>query len=121
MVDTVVHFATTAVPGFAVFNLTPEGEPLGATAMARAVGKRVLFLTPRLVQIAFGLFWHGTRGRIPTAPGSWRFYAYPLLLSGAKLASVRPCRYSTIDAFTYTDGRYESALPSSVRRSKPKN
>ncbi len=117
VVDTVLHFATTKPRGYEVYNLTPTGPFLRATHVAAAVGKRVLWLSPVVVRLAFFLFWHGTRGRIPTAPGSWRFYAYPLLMSGEKLATVRPCRYDSVQAFTTTAGRYESALSPAVRGS----
>ena len=116
VVDTVVHFATTAPRGYEVYNLTPTGPFLRATEMAAAVGKRVLWLPPVLVRLVFFLFWHGTRGRIPTAPGSWRFYAYPLLLCGDKLAAVRPCRYDSVTAFTTTAGRYQTLVPESARQ-----
>jgi nucleoside-diphosphate-sugar epimerase len=120
VVDTVLQFATMKPQGYEVYNLTPTGPFLRATEMAAAVGKRVLWLPPVLVRLVFFLFWHGTRGRIPTAPGSWRFYAYPLLLSGDKLATVRPCRYNSVTAFTTTAGRYEALLPEVVRRASPR-
>jgi len=116
VVDTVLHFMTTGATGYEAYNLTPTGPWLRAEDMARAVGKRVLRMPVFLVRIVFALFWYGTVGRIPTAPGSWRFYAYPILMSGEKLASVRPCRYDSITAFTTTTGRYESALPEALRR-----
>lgn len=120
VVDTVWHFATTAPVGYEVYNLTPTGPFLRAREMAAAVGKRVLWLPPRFVQLAFFIFWHGTRGRVPTAPGSWRFYAYPLLMSGEKLAKVRPCRYDSVAAFTTTAGRYEASLPEALRTTSPR-
>jgi nucleoside-diphosphate-sugar epimerase len=116
VIDTVLHFATSAPKGYEVYNLTPTGPFLRAQDMARAVGKRVLRLPPLLVRVAFAFFWHATRGRIPTAPGSWRFYAYPLLMSGEKLAKERPCRYDSRVAFVSTVGRYEKDIPEAARR-----
>ncbi|MBY0309653.1 NAD-dependent epimerase/dehydratase family protein [Patescibacteria group bacterium] len=116
VVDTVLHFATTTPAGFEVYNLTPTGPFLRAQDMATAVGKRVLKLPPFLVRVAFAFFWHGTRGRIPTAPGSWRFYAYPILMSGEKLAKERPCRYDSRTAFVSTAGRYEKDISEVFRR-----
>ncbi len=103
---------------YEVFNITPEGEPVLASDMAEAVGKKILPITPFLAKIAFFLFWHGTQGRVPTCSGSWRFYSYPVLMSGKKLASIYTCRYQSKDAFKYTDGRYESFVPVESRKSK---
>lgn len=116
VVDTVLHFVLSSPKGFEVYNLTPTGPFLQARDMAAAVGKRVLQLPPVFVRLAFAFFWHGTRGRIPTAPGSWRFYAYPLLMSGDKLAKVRPCRYDSRVAFVSTVGRYEKDIDEVLRR-----
>ena len=96
---------------YEVFNLTPTGEPVYANMMAKIVGKEVLLLSPWMIRLAFWACWHGTRGRIPTCPGSWRFYAYPLLMSGDKLAAIYRCRYSSKEAITYTNGLYEDFVP----------
>lgn len=96
---------------YEVYNITPLGEPVFASDMAKAVGKKILPITPLLARFAFFFFWHATCGRIPTCPGSWRFYSYPILMSGEKLAKLYTCKYSSKDAFQYTDGRYESCVP----------
>jgi len=101
-----------------VFNLTPVSDPVYAPDMAKAVGKRVLPINPWMVRVAFWFFWHVTQGRIPTCPGSWRFYSYPVLMSGEKLKKIYECRYTSKDAFQYTDGRYESWVPEELRKSK---
>lgn len=103
---------------YVVFNITPEGTPVFASDMAAAVGKRVLAIKPWMARVAFACFWHATRGKVPTCPGSWRFYSYPIVMSGAKLATVYECKYSSQDAFRYTDGRYEAYVPVTARRSK---
>ncbi|MEL6804388.1 MAG: hypothetical protein AAFO91_11495, partial [Bacteroidota bacterium] len=95
------------------------GEAVYAPDMAAAVGKKVLPIQPWMARFAFGFFWHATRGRIPTCPGSWRFYSYPVLMSGEKLAQVYTCQYGSKDAFQYTDGRYEDWVPDAHKRSKP--
>lgn len=101
-----------------VFNITPVSEPVYAPDMADAVGKKVLPIKPWMARFAFWFFWHTTRGRIPTCPGSWRFYSYPLLMSGEKLATIYTCQYSSQDAFRYTDGRYEDWVPEESKRPK---
>lgn len=104
---------------YQVFNITPEGEAVLAPDMAQAVGKKILPIQPWMARLAFFFFWHATRGKIPTAPGSWRFYSYPIVMSGAKLASVYECKYSSKDAFQYTDGRYQDWVPKDQVRVKP--
>jgi len=103
---------------YEVFNITPVSEPVLAKDMARAVGKKIMPIKPWMARIAFAFFWHATRGRIPTCPGSWRFYSYPVLMSGEKLRSVYQCKYSSKDAFAYTNGRYEKWVPEAKKHSK---
>lgn len=118
--DIVTKFALEDTPWeYNVFNITPTGEPVFAQDMANAVEKKILPIQPWMARIAFGFFWHATRGKIPTCAGSWRFYSYPVLMSGEKLATVYTCNYSSTDAFQYTDGRYETEVPESLRRNKP--
>lgn len=119
VVDVVLQCSVNDQVGYEVYNLTPEGAPLTAPAMAAAVGKRVVLLPVSIIRVVFGAFWYVTRGRIPTAPGSWRFYAYPILMSGAKLAQMYTCRYNTSEAFSYTDGRFESKVPTHLKKSNP--
>lgn len=117
--DLVQYFTFNDAPSkYEVFNITPVSEPVFAPDMAEAVGKRVLPITPGMARLAFFGFWHGTRGKVPTCPGSWRFYSYPVVMSGEKLATVYQCRYTSKDAFRYTNGRYESFVPEELRQSK---
>ncbi len=104
---------------YEVFNLTPPGEPVYAADMAAAVGKKMLPIYPWMARLAFFGFWHTTRGRVPTAPGSWRFYSYPVVMDGRKLAGVYTCRHSSKDAFRFTDGRYEGWVPETEQKPKP--
>jgi hypothetical protein len=104
---------------YSVFNITPVSEPVLAPDMAAAVGKKILPIQPWMARFAFWFFWHTTRGRIPTCAGSWRFYSYPVVMSGIKLAQIYDCKYSAKDAFQYTDGRYESFVPDEMKRPKP--
>lgn len=96
---------------YEVFNLTPTGEPVYAEEMAKIVGKEVLLLPAWMIRFVFWICWHVTRGKIPTCSGSWRFYAYPILMSGDKLSAIYSCRYSSKEAISYTSGRYEDFVP----------
>jgi nucleoside-diphosphate-sugar epimerase len=117
--DATIFCATTELESYyEVFNLTPTSEPVYAKDMAKAVGKKIVPVSPLLVRIAFWFLWHLTRGRIPTCPGSWRFYSYPVLMSGKKLSKVYTCKYTSRDAFKYTDGRYEEFIPNDITKLK---
>lgn len=117
--DIVTKFVTETFSNpYDVFNITPLGAPVFAPDMAQAVGKKILPIRPWMARIAFWFFWHATRGRIPTCPGSWRFYSFPVIMSGEKLAKVYTCAYSSRDAFRYTTGRYESYVPEPLRVTK---
>jgi len=91
-----------------IFNLAPPGPPVLAKDMAEAVGKKAVRLPVQLIRFAYFLFWHLTRGKIPTAPGSWRFYSYPLLMDGTKLAKKLGYEYrmESKEAFVKNEGRY---------------
>jgi len=105
---------------YEAFNICPPGDPVLAHDMARAVGKRVLRIYPWMVRLAFFLFWHGTRGRVPTSRGVWKFYSYPLIVDGSKLSRMLKYQYqhNGTNAFYYTDGRYELFVPETERRSR---
>lgn len=101
-----------------IFNITPPGPPVYAPDMAKAVGKKVLPIEPWMARVAYFFFWHLTRGKIPTAPGSWRFYSYPLVVDGSKLTRVWNYQYSVDSktAFVSTAGRYESFVPEGMKK-----
>ena len=107
-------------PGYEVFNICPPGDVVLGADMAKAVGKRRLLIQPWMVRIPFFVFWHLTRGKIPTGKGAWRGYSYPIAVDGSKVTRLLGYRYthSSPDAFYYTDGRYESFVPEERRRTK---
>jgi nucleoside-diphosphate-sugar epimerase len=106
--------------GFELFNICPPGEVVRGADMARAVGKRMLYVPPALIHIAFFVFWHATLGKVPTGRGAWKSYSYPIAVDGSKLTRVEgyKYKYSSYDAFYYTTGRYESYVPQESRRTK---
>lgn len=105
---------------YEVFNICPPGEVVYGADMARAVGKRQLPIYPWMVRIAFSIFWHLTRGKIPTGRGAWKSYSYPIAVDGSKVTRDLgyTYRYAGPDAFQYTDGEYEAYVPENLRRHK---
>ncbi|MBI2108790.1 MAG: NAD-dependent epimerase/dehydratase family protein [Parcubacteria group bacterium] len=106
--------------GYAIFNITPPGDPVLAPQMARAVGKRVLRVYPWMVRLVYFIFWHISRGKVPTSRGVWRFYSYPIVMDGSKITRMLhyTYKYNSADAFEYTNGRYENNVPAEFRKHK---
>lgn len=105
---------------YEVFNICPPGDVVLGPDMARAVGKKTVTVAPWMVRIPFFFFWHLTRGKIPTARGSWKGYSYPIAVDGSKVTKKLGYEYqhAGFDAFYYTDGMYEYAVPPEQRRNK---
>lgn len=105
---------------YEVFNICPPGPVVLGADMAEAVGKKALLIQPWMARFPFAFLWHATRGKIPTAKGSWKGYSYPIAVDGTKLTRVYgyEYQYPSLDAFRYTDGEYEAFVPEEQRRPK---
>lgn len=92
---------------FDVFNITPNSIVRGED-MAEIIGKKKITLPPSVVRVAFFLFWHLTRGKVPTSRGSWKFYSYPVVMDGSKLTREYKFSYSwqSREALERNEGRY---------------
>jgi nucleoside-diphosphate-sugar epimerase len=108
------------VQGLQIFNACPPGEPVLGADMARAVNKMMVPVPEWLVRIGFYIFWHISRGKVPTGPGAWRGYSYPIRVTGEKATRELGFKYTrtSFDAFYYTDGEYEWSVPEGSRRKK---
>lgn len=121
VVGIIERLAFIDAPGsYEIFNICPPGPVVLGKDMAKAVGKKSVLVPPWLVRIAFFFFWHATLGKIPTARGSWKSYSYPIAVDGSKVTRelAYTYRYEGFDAFYYTDGTYQYAVPPALRRSK---
>ncbi len=93
---------------YEVYNICPPGPVVLAADMARALGKRPININVRLIQLVFAFFWHITRGRVPTAPGVWMGYSYPIGIDGSKITAKHNYhyQYESLGALTLDRGRY---------------
>ena len=110
----------TPVGTYEAFNICPPGPVVTGKDMAKAVGKKTLTVYPWMTRLPFFMLWHLSRGAIPTAPGSWKGYSYPIAVDGSKLTQFTGYVYkhSSSEAFSRTDGQYEYVVPPEVRKNK---
>lgn len=72
------------------YNLCPlalqrEQNYIDAKEMGKLLNKKVIYLNPQIVRVLCFLAWHLTLGKIPTSPGVWKAYAYPIIVDGSKI------------------------------------
>jgi nucleoside-diphosphate-sugar epimerase len=93
--------------GYEVFNASPE-DYLAAKDLAALLGKRTVIVPPALLRGLFALCWHGSRGRIPTPKGAWKFVTLPIAVDGSALTRTYGFRYrfTSAEALMARAGRH---------------
>jgi len=88
--------------------IVSPNDVIDGKKMAGLTGKFALPVPARAAQLGFGILWHATRGRIPTAPGVWKFMAYPICVDGSKVTKElgHDYGYSSEQAISQLHGRY---------------
>ncbi len=109
--DIIGMFAFSSLTGgakYEVYNLSP-GDIIVAKDMAEIFNKKIVKVNPQLVKFAFAVAWNLTLGKIPTSPGGWRFFCYPIVVDGSKLTKRYGYEYSytTKEALVTDEGRYQ--------------
>ncbi len=96
-----------ALAKYEVFNLSPNDLVL-AKDMANIFNKKIINIKPQLVKTLFSLTWHLFLGSLPTSPGGWKFFCYPIVVDGAKVVRklVYDYTYTSQEALLAESGRY---------------
>jgi nucleoside-diphosphate-sugar epimerase len=94
--------------GIAEYIVSPN-DIIDGKMMAQLMNKIAIPIPPLAARIGFWILWHGTRGRIATAPGVWRFMAYPIVVDGSKITREIDFEYqfSSREAISELKGYYE--------------
>ena len=61
--------------------------------MASSMNKIAIKINPKIIQLVFSFFWHITAGRVPTSPGVWSGYSYPIGVDGSKISKQYQYQY----------------------------
>jgi nucleoside-diphosphate-sugar epimerase len=93
---------------YEIYNACPPGDVVLKENMAKVLNKKLIVLNPQIIRFVFSIFWHLTRGKIPTSPGSWRGYSYPIAVNGSKISKMYNYiyKFETLEAFTSSEGKY---------------
>lgn len=99
----------------ATFNAAPP-DYLGVHDFARILDKRAVPVPPILLRVLFGLLWRGTRGKVATPGGAWRFLSYPIRADGARLTRELGYvyRYGSAEALSAQQGRHAAVEPGAL-------
>jgi hypothetical protein len=96
--------------GLEILNAAPN-DYLTTSDLANLLDLRPVVVPPLFLRVLFWLIWHGSQGKIATAPGAWKTLSYPVAVDPSRLAKDHgyTCRYSSADALTARRGRHAPA------------
>lgn len=104
-----LSFSDQIQSDFEIFNAAPFGPVVLGKDMAKAVNKKAVLVSPKLIQFAFFVMRNISFGKIPTSKGGWKSYSYPIAVDGSKITKKYGYQYkmNSLDAFTKIEGRYK--------------
>lgn len=97
--------------GYEIFIASPNDYILGRD-FAKIFSKMAVPVPPMAVRAAFFAAWHFSGGKIPTGAGGWRYFSYPILVSGNKISDFYGFEYAynSKEALDAEEGRYAYAI-----------
>ncbi|MFW0871292.1 MAG: NAD-dependent epimerase/dehydratase family protein [Patescibacteria group bacterium] len=97
--------------GISSYIVSPN-DVIDGYMMAELMKKRAIFVPAWIARFGFFVLWHGTRGKIATAPGVWRFMAYPIVVDGSKISRDLDFSYgySSREAIGKLEGYYANKI-----------
>lgn len=109
------------VVSIAVFDDVPLGvtnyivspnDIITGREMARIMGKYGIHIPGWAAATVFFIAWHLSRGRVPTGPDVWKFFAYPICVDGSRVTDTLGYhyRYTSIQAISTLSGRYNPTV-----------
>ena len=78
---------------YEVVNASPLGTPTYAPDMARLVSKKLVIVPAFVIRLIFFILWNISLGKVPTSPGGWKSFSYPILVDGKKVENEFGHRY----------------------------
>ncbi len=97
-----------ASPGFDSFNIAPP-DFLTLEEVAKHLGKKPLRLPLWLGKLIYATFWHASRGKIPTSPGTMKAYSFPVVMDGSKSKELGyTYKFSGLETLCGEEGYYQN-------------
>lgn len=85
---------------YAVYNISSQ-DYIDAFGMAAILKKRAFVISPRAICLLFFILRHISLASIPTSPGGWKFYTYPIVVDGQKLERDFNYKYTFTSSETF--------------------
>lgn len=92
---------------YEIVNASPLGTPTFAPDMARLVSKKLVIVPAFIIRLIFFILWNSSLGKIPTSPGGWKSFSYPILVDGKKVENEFDYHYQYDSERAFLDAQTE--------------